>query len=514
MVLVTRASEPTPPCGACREALRAFAPQLTLVSVTAAGDQQTWAVPDLLPEPAPAARPGAIDPRLWIARKRDGHELATDEIRALVAGLVRGEVMPYQMAAFMMAVFWRGMSRREICDLTAAMLASGTRLDHGSLPGARVDKHSTGGVGDKISIPLLPLALAAGLRVPMISGRGLGHTGGTLDKLDTIPGYRSRLPVERLVGLTRDPGGFIAGQTAELVPADRIMYGLRDVSATIESVPLIVSSILSKKLTAGLTGLVLDVKYGRGAFMPGRAQAEHLASVLVAVAGDLGLPAVALLTRMEEPIGRAVGNALEVREGLQLLTDGDPSQDLRELTTALGGLMMALSGMVPTMAAGAERLEALRAGGRGAEMARLWIAAQGGDPAVVSSPDLLEVAEQRRVVTAQEDGYVQRIDARRAGELCMQLGGGRRRAEDPIDGGVGLWLHCQRGVSVRRGDALFTLHLPEGASADEAIAGEADLVQIAASPPAPASLVTALVTTRGVFEDPWNVPLREHCQGK
>lgn len=507
MVVVTQSGDPTPPCGGCREVLRELCPHLRVTSVSASGSRKQWHVTELLPAPCPHNAAGRSDPRVWIAAKRDGRSLRCEEIRAIVRGLLRGEVEPYQMTAFMMAVFWKGMTRRETRDLTAAMLDTGARLDLSGIPGARIDKHSSGGVGDKVSIPLVPLAMAAGLRVPMISGRGLGHTGGTLDKLDSIPGYRTVLPIERLRELAHDPGGFIAGQTGELVPADRIMYALRDVSATIESIPLIVSSILSKKLAAGLTGLVLDVKFGRGAFMPDREKAELLARTLVEVAGDLGLPAVALMTRMDEPIGEAVGNALEVRESMRLLTDSSPAQDLRELTVGLGGLMTALAGVTRTMGEGAELIERKRRAGEGADCSARWIAAQGGDAGIVADPDRLPVSTTRRVIRVRAEGVVHSVDALLAGRLCMQLGGGRHRVGDPIDGRVGLLLHRKRGDHVEPGDALFTLFLPEGASAGTPIAGEDEIFQIGAGPIGSASLITALVTTRGVFEDPWNVPL-------
>jgi homotetrameric cytidine deaminase len=506
LLIVTTAEDPTPPCGACRDAIRRLAPRTEVISVSANGRWQRWLPGDLLPAaPFEPAKP-RLNPRASIARKRDGVALDTGEIEALVRGLVSGEVEPYQMAAFMMAVYLRGMDRRETCDLTRAMLASGAHLDLGSLPGPKIDKHSTGGVGDKVSIPLVPLAMSAGIRVPMISGRALGHTGGTLDKLDAIPGYRTRLPIGDLVALARDPGAFIAGQTGELVPADRIMYALRDVSATIESVPLIVSSILSKKLAAGLTGLVLDVKVGRAAFMPDRARAEDLARALVAVAGELGLPAVALLTRMEEPIGRCVGNALEVRESLLLLRDGDHESDLARLTLALGGLMAVLAGQVETMRAGVRLLEERLRTGEAAASCRRWLAAQGGDAGAVDDPERIVVSALRRTLSAQRDGWVAAIDGRLAGDLCVDLGGGRRRMEDPIDPRVGLEFHCRPGDAVRAGDPLVTLFLPDGAAEDRPVAGEERLVLVSDAPPAREPLLLALVTPQGVFDDPWDVP--------
>lgn len=510
IVIFTRAVEPTPPCGACRQLLRSLAPGIQVVSIGRTGARAEWTLDRLLPAgTARAVLPGDFDPRVLIARKRDGGELSATEIRDLVGGLVDGRVEEHQMSAFMMATYLRGMSARESRDLTAAMADSGGRISGTDLPGPRIDKHSTGGVGDKLSLPLLPLALAAGLRVPMISGRGLGYTGGTLDKLESIPGYRTELPVGRLRELVHDPGGFIAGQSAELVPADRIMYALRDVSATVASVPLIVSSILSKKLSAGLTGLVLDVKHGRGAFMPDATAAESLARALVAAAHDLGLPAVALLTAMDEPIGSAIGNALEVRESFEYLAGGPAAEDLDRLTLALGGLMLAIAGRVPTMAEGARRIDALRRTGAAREAARGWIAGQGGDTRVVDEPTRLPVASIRRVVRAETAGYLASVDALEAGQLCTRLGGGRHRTGDPIDRGVGLLLHRKRGARVEVGEALFTLFLPRGASPETPVDGETRLVRILPAPPAPVDPIGALVTVRGVFRDAWNAPLGE-----
>ncbi|MBD3236178.1 MAG: thymidine phosphorylase [Candidatus Eisenbacteria bacterium] len=504
LVIVTPSAVPTPPCGACREALRQLAPRTSIVSIGRQGALRRWRSSELLPRAGEAAVLPTPLPTEIIAHKRDGKALNAEQITRFVGGLVSGEIEDYQATAFMMAVLWRGMSTGEIRDLTAAMVASGTRLSTGE--GAPcIDKHSTGGVGDKISLPLLPMALAAGLRVPMISGRGLGHTGGTLDKLETIPGYRTALPIEDLQVLLRAEGGFIAGQTAELAPADRILYALRDVSATVDSVPLIVSSILSKKLAAGLDGLVLDVKFGRGAFMERFDAAEHLARVLVRVGRELGLPTLALLTRMDAPIGRSVGNALEMREALAFLGAGTPPEDLSELVGGLGGLMLALAARAPHMAAGAQRIEQLRRSGAGRLAAQHWIRAQGGDPRVVDDPSLLAVSAQTHLVRAERAGFVERIDARRAGEICLQLGGGRRRIDSVVDGSVGLEFHCHVGSQVARGDPLATLHLSDASSASLPVLD--DLVQIGPRAPTRRPRIAALVTPRSTHRDPWRVPI-------
>ncbi|HEX9307028.1 MAG TPA: thymidine phosphorylase, partial [Anaeromyxobacter sp.] len=278
-----------------------------------------------------------------IHAKRDGRAIAADDLRALVAGFTRGDVPDYQMAAFCMAVFFRGMDEAEVGALTDAMLRSGDVLDLSDVPGAKVDKHSTGGVGDKVSLALAPLAAACGVKVPMISGRGLGHTGGTLDKLEAIPGFRTDLGVDRFRALVREVGACLVGQTARLAPADRRLYALRDVTATVESIPLIAASIMSKKLAEGIDGLVLDVKVGPGAFMKSAADARALASTLAGIGRAAGKRVAALLTDMSQPLGRAVGNALEVLEAVDLLRGGGPP-DLREVTVALGAEMLRLGG--------------------------------------------------------------------------------------------------------------------------------------------------------------------------
>ncbi|MFH1143884.1 MAG: thymidine phosphorylase [Candidatus Eisenbacteria bacterium] len=507
MVIVTDTPECTPPCGACRQAFRELAPQTKVISLSRSGRRRCWMPADMLPCLPRASVRHDWEPREIIAKKRDGRELSRLEIERLVGGLLTGQVERHQMSAFMMAVFLRGMTRRETEDLTRAMAASGRRLDLSGLPGPKIDKHSSGGVGDKVSLPLVPLALAAGIRVPMISGRGLGHTGGTLDKLDAIPGYRSSLAPERLRELIAAPGAFVAGQTSELAPADRIMYALRDVSATVASVPLIVGSILSKKLSAGLDGLVLDVKFGRGAFMPDRATALELARTLVEVSAALGLPAVALLTRMDEPIGFTVGNALEVQESLAFLTGGDRAADLEELTLALGGLMAALGGLAPTMAAGAEMMRAQLAGGGGREACRRWIGAQGGDPRVIDDPGLLNVASRARTVEAATAGFVAAVDPLAAGHICTRLGGGRRRTGESIDPAVGIRFHRKSGDPVAPGDPLYTLYLPEGAS-DEPLPEEAGLVTILPDRPSLPRRIDALVADGRAHEDPWDVEVK------
>ncbi len=503
LVVVTESDEPTPPCGACREVLRELAPNTEIVSVSRTGQTKRWSCADLLPRIPHPPEPDELDPRSTIAKKRDGQRLSASEIRAFISGLLSGQVQQHQMSAFMMAVYMRGMDLDEVRHLTEAMLESGRRLRRPEGAGW-IDKHSTGGVGDKVSLPLVPLAVSAGLRVPMISGRGLGHTGGTLDKLESIPGYRTDLSLEQMQHLMEEVGCFIAGQTAEIVPADRLMYALRDVSATIESVPLIVGSILSKKLAAGLSGLVLDVKFGRGAFMKDRQSALVLARSLVGVARSLGLPALALLTRMDEPLGRTVGNALEMAEGLRLLHGDETADDLLEVTLALGGLMLALEGRCATVREGADLLRERLRSGAPLEAARRWIGAQGGDARVVDDPLALEVSSNVIHVDAHAEGFLGRLDALAAGNLCVALGGGRRRSGEPIDRSVGLVFHKKTGDRVGRGERIVTAHLPNGMDPDDVLPALEGLVSVQPDPVETQPLVDSIVGPAGTSDEVWD----------
>jgi pyrimidine-nucleoside phosphorylase len=411
----------------------------------------------------------APSPRHIIAVKRDGGTLSDADIHAFIEGFVDGGVTDYQMAAFLMAVFFRGLSGPETAALTRAMVDTGERLDLAGLPGVPVDKHSTGGVGDKVSIPLAPLVAACGVPVPMISGRGLGHTGGTLDKLEAIPGFRTRLTTEEFLSVLRDVGYVMGGQTADLAPADRRMYALRDVTATVESIPLIVSSILSKKVAEGARGLVMDVKFGRGAFMPDPARAGELGRELARVGGLLGLRVAVHLTDMDRPLGRTVGHTLEIRESIELLKGGGPA-DLRDITLALGGSMLRLGGVADSDDEARARLEAAVADGSGLERFRRVIERQGGDPGVLDDPSRLPVAPVRRVLESSKDGWIVDLDPRAFGEAVIELGGGRRSAEDTIDPTVGIELAVTRGDRVARGQPLLTVHARDAASADAVLA--------------------------------------------
>ena len=401
-----------------------------------------------------------MNPRLLIARKRDGGHLTEEEIRAFVSGYLRDEVADYQMAAFLMAVFFRGMSREETVALTHAMIESGRTLDLQSFA-PTADKHSTGGVGDKVSLALAPLVASAGVRIPMISGRGLGHTGGTLDKLESIPGFRTRLTPEELLDVLGRAGVAMAGQSEDLVPADRRMYALRDVTATVESLPLVTSSILSKKIAAGPQSLVFDVKVGRGAFFADRARAAALARELVSGAHAFGRRAVAFLTDMDRPLGRAIGNAVEVEEAIALLR-GEAAADLSEVTKVLSAAMLVLAGAAPGLEEASRLLERTLQDGAALETFRRLLQAQGGDPGVVDDPSRLPRSACTVRVESPADGFVDDIEPRTLAELVIDLGGGRRRITDVVDPGVGVVLERTHGDAVRKGDTLARVHYAFG----------------------------------------------------
>ena len=404
-----------------------------------------------------------------IHAKRDGRPLPAAEIARLVDGFTRGEVPDYQMAAFCMAVFFRGMSPDEVGALTEAMLRSGDVLDLSDIPGAKVDKHSTGGVGDKLSLPLAPLVAACGVKVPMISGRGLGHTGGTLDKLESIPGFRVNLSVDDFRARVRDVGACLVGQTARLAPADRRLYALRDVTATVESIPLIAASIMSKKLAEGIDALVLDVKVGSGAFMKTLDDARSLASTLAGIGRGMGKRVSALITRMDEPLGRAVGNAVEVEESIAVLRGAGPA-DVRELSVALGAEMLVLGDAVPDRPAGRARIERAIADGSGLRKLEEIVAAQGGDPAAIRDPSRLPRARGRREVPALAAGFVTSIDTEAIGLASVALGAGRARVEDRVDPAVGILVHAKLGDRVERGQPIATLLHGEAGEAPDRVA--------------------------------------------
>jgi pyrimidine-nucleoside phosphorylase len=406
-------------------------------------------------EVSPGGPASVVD---WIVRKRDGGELDPEQIQQLIARFMQGEVTDYQLSAWLMAVFFQGLTLAETVALTQAMLHSGRQLTHPGNSRPKVDKHSTGGVGDKISLCLAPLVAACGAAVPMISGRGLGHTGGTLDKLEAIPGYQVRISAARFQSIVRRAGVSIIGQTKELAPADARIYALRDVTGTVASRPLIVASILSKKLAAGLDALVMDVKVGDGAFMRDRDSARALSQLLSRVGGQLGLPVRGLLTEMTSPIGHAIGNALEVREAIEVLQGAGPPVT-RELTLALGTEMLRAAGLERQPAAARRRLERALSSGAGAECFARMIALHGGDARVVAEPWRLPRAPSRAAVLAPRAGYVSQIDARALGLLGVWLGAGRTRADQAVDPRVGIELCVQVGAHVEANEPLAHLHL-------------------------------------------------------
>jgi pyrimidine-nucleoside phosphorylase len=393
-----------------------------------------------------------------IRKKRDGGRLEEAELQFLVRGATDGSVGDDQLAAFLMAVFFRGLdAATELPAWLNAMLHSGQVLDLSGIPGRKVDKHSTGGVGDKISLPLAPLVAVCGVRVPMVSGRGLGHTGGTLDKLESIPGFTVHLPIARFIELVSTLGVCLIGQTAEIAPADRKLYALRDATATVESVPLIASSILSKKLAEGIDALVLDVKVGRGAFMKSLDDARLLARTMVALCRAVGRGCTALLTDMDAPLGEAVGNAVEVRESIEILRNRGPS-DVRELTLQLGVEMLLAGDAAADAAAARQRLEAALADGSALERFAQLIEAQGGDARVVADPSRLPQPKLRREVKAQRSGVLTALDAELVGLAAVELGAGRARKEDQVDHAAGLLLRKRIGEQVRAGETLAELH--------------------------------------------------------
>jgi len=412
-----------------------------------------------------------------IRTKRDGGALSDEQIDWVVDAYTRGVVADEQMSALAMAILLRGMDRREIARWTAAMIASGERMELGSIPRPTVDKHSTGGVGDKITLPLAPLVAACGAAVPQLSGRGLGHTGGTLDKLESIPGWRARLTHSEYVAQLRDVGAVICAAGDELAPADRKLYALRDVTGTVESLPLIASSIMSKKIAEGASALVLDVKVGSGAFMKSEETARELAETMVELGTAHGVRTVALLTAMETPLGGTAGNALEVIESVEVLAGGGPA-DVVELTVTLAREMLAGAGLPD-----ADPAKAL-ADGSAMDVWRKMIAAQGGDPDAT-----LPTAPEMHAITAGEDGYLATLDAYAVGLAAWRLGAGRARKEDPVSPTAGVVMLRKPGDPVRAGDPLLELHTEDAARIPAALEALDGAVQLAGQAPAARPLV-------------------------
>jgi len=395
-----------------------------------------------------------------IARKRDGHALTQEEIEFFIQGFTRGDIPDYQASAWLMAVMLRGMDARETTDLTLAMARSGEMLDLSAIAPVVVDKHSTGGVGDKTTLVVGPMVAATGLPVGKMSGRGLGFTGGTLDKLEAIPGFRVDLSKDEFLNQLKSVGLVVAGQSADLAPADGKLYALRDVTATIASLPLIASSIMSKKIAAGAHAIVLDVKVGRGAFMKTEEEAVALAEAMVTIGQGVDRKVAAVIADMNQPLGNAVGNALEVQEAIETLRGHGPP-DLVEHCLTVAGQMLILAGTAPDARAARQQLQAILANGQALSKLRAMIEAQGGDGAVIDQPDRLPRAPWVELVAAPRAGYIAGIDALEVGLTAVDLGAGRQKKGDLIDPAVGIVLHAKVGDQVAQGQPLFTLHAPD-----------------------------------------------------
>lgn len=427
-----------------------------------------------------------------VHRKRDGEELSAEEIAFVIDGYTRGEIPDYQISAFLMAVFFSGMSDREVSSLTESMMRSGEVLDLSSIPGMKVDKHSTGGVGDKTSLIAAPLAASAGVVVPMISGRALGHTGGTLDKLESIPGFRTNLSIEEFTAQLRQHKLAFIGQSPELVPADGKLYSLRDATATVESIPLIASSIMSKKLAVGLDALVLDVKVGSGAFMKKQVDARRLAQMMVGIGRRMDRKVQALITDMNQPLGFAIGNALEIMEVSQTLQNVGPV-DLTKLSLELAARMIFLAKLTPTLDAAREVAQARLLDGSGYRKFKDVIAAQGGNPQVLDRFELLPNATGAAEILCPRGGYISAIDAEYIGMASSMIGAGRDTKDDTIDPAVGVILEAKVGQKVEAGTVLCRIYHTSEDHLEEASQLVEDAFRISAQPPDERNLILEVV---------------------
>ncbi|KRK68349.1 pyrimidine-nucleoside phosphorylase [Lentilactobacillus buchneri DSM 20057] len=393
-----------------------------------------------------------------IHTKRAGKQLTDEQIQFFVDGVVSGDIPDYQISALLMAIFFQGMTSEEQAKLTMTMMKSGDHLDLSQIPGVKVDKHSTGGVGDKTSIPLAAVVAALGIPVPMISGRGLGHTGGTLDKLEAIPGYQVEISEDDFIAQLKKDQLAIIGATGNIAPADKKIYALRDVTDTVDSIPLIASSIMSKKIASGADALVIDVKTGAGAFMKTLDDSRALAKALVEIGKGVGMQCMALITDMNQPLGDAVGNALEIQESIDLLKGNGPA-DLEKLIVVIGGYMAVMGGQAETTEEGQQKCTAVIHNGQALERLRAMIADQGGDPAVIDDPEhVLPQAQFKIDLPAPSSGVVSKIVADEIGIASMLLGGGRQKADDQLDYAVGIMLHKKIGDQVKAGESLLTIY--------------------------------------------------------
>jgi len=427
-----------------------------------------------------------------IAKKRDGGELSTEEIQFLIQGFVRGDIPDYQMAAWLMAVVWRGMTMRETVDLTLAMAHSGEILDLSGLAPIVVDKHSTGGVGDKTSLVVVPLVASLGLPVGKMSGRGLGFSGGTLDKLESIPGFTVNLSREEFLRTLKAHGVVLAGQSADLAPADGKLYALRDATATVESLPLIASSVMSKKIAAGAHAIVLDVKVGSGAFMKTVQDAAVLAHTMVEIGRGVGRRVVAILSNMDQPLGHAVGNALEVKEAIATLHGRGPA-DFTELCLTIASHMLTLGNKAPTLDAARTMAVAALTDGRAFAKFRELVTAQGGDVSRVDTPDLLPQARLVETLPAPRSGYIAHLDAATVGLTSVLLGGGRSKKGESIDHAVGIVVHHKVGDRVQSGDALITVHANDEAKLRQALGRLQDAYVWSDHPVSPPPLIHQVI---------------------
>lgn len=403
-----------------------------------------------------------MNPVIIIQKKRDGEVLTDAEIRFIIDGLLDGSVADYQLSAFLMAVFFNGMTPEETVSYTRAMFESGERYEFSDIPGVKVDKHSTGGIGDKVSMILAPLAAACGLVVPMMAGRGLGHTGGTLDKLEAISGFNVNISKEKFTEALRTIGCAIIGQSEKIAPADRKLYALRDVTATVESLPLICGSILSKKLAEGTDVLVLDVKVGSGAFMKTKKEATLLAKTLISVAKKAGLKCKAILTNMDQPLGNTVGNSIEIIECIEMLRTGTGASDLKEVTIQLCAQMLEAGGSVKSIAAGRKLAAEKLTDGSAWKKFQQMVEFQGGSLKMIHNPSLFSQAPNKVEWKAGKRGYITKMNGEELGRMIVDLGGGRKKTTDKIDPSVGFTFHKKLGAKVSSGDPIVTAYLPDG----------------------------------------------------
>ena len=448
-----------------------------------------------------------MTPRQIIERKQAGFELSPKEIEYFIGGYTKGTIPDYQAAALLMAVYFRGMTTEETVCLTRTMMNSGRVIDFRGIPGRRVDKHSTGGVGDKISLTLAPTVAACGGQVPMISGRGLGHTGGTLDKLESIPGFNVCLSIEDIREATLSLGAAFAGQTEELVPADKKIYALRDVTGTVKSLPLITASILSKKAAEGIDALVLDVKCGEGAIFPETGKMRELAHWLVGTGSSFGIDTVASMTDMSQPLGRTVGNWLEMQECIEIMTSGTGAEDVIDLNNALAGVMLYLSGICENTAAGIKMASQALKSGKAWTKFRQIVEAQNGNLTVIDHPETYTPAKFSKVVKSPEKGYITEIHARRVGELSLLLGAGRKSKDDTIDYSAGVVFLKKRGDKVEKGEVVAVLHACSEEKLEEVYAEFCGVFSYSSDPPDKIPLIQKVITANGEYS--WDEYLRD-----